>query len=41
MLDNLSEEQESMMLACLKEVHKNVAEKEGDQAHRAFIEKLA
>lgn len=31
MLDNLSEEQEEMLLSCLKEVYKHIAEKEGGE----------
>lgn len=41
MLDNMSNEQEELLLGCLKEVSKYVAEKEGEQAHRALVEKLA
>lgn len=41
MLDNLSEEQEEMLLACLKEVFRFTQEKEGDASQQAFIEKLA
>ena len=41
MLDNLSDEQEELMLACLKETYKNVTEKEGSEAQRAFLEKFA
>ena len=41
MLDNLSEEQEEMLLACIKETSKHTMEKEGDHAHRQLVERLA
>ena len=41
MLDNLSDEQEEMILAGIRDVYKHIGEKEGDQAQRQLIEKLA
>ncbi len=41
MLENLSDEQEELILAGLQAVSKHVSEKEGEMAHREFMEKLA
>jgi len=34
MIENLSEEQEQLLLAAIRDVSKNIADKEGELAHR-------
>lgn len=41
MLENLSDEQEELILAGVQAVAKNIQEKEGEIAYRQFMEKLS